>query len=120
MLMDSAWNITNLTIQNCHVHDCRDFGINLSACSNARILNNYVQNCDANGITVGNQGSSGAFAGSNTSIVGNVVDGASDVGITSWYGNIVLAKNNTVRNVTMNTSPWGNQSHVGMMIERIQ
>jgi hypothetical protein len=113
----TEWLVTNLTIANCYIHDCRDFGINLDSCSNAKILNNHVQNCDANGITVGNKGSSGAFAGSNTYVGGNVVDGASDVGITSWYGNGVLAENNTVRNITMNTSPWGNQSHVGMMIE---
>jgi hypothetical protein len=108
----SAWAVTGLTVQNCFIHDCRDFGINMAFSSNVRILNNYVQNCDANGITVGNQ-----EGGSGTLVSGNTVDGASDVGITGWYADGYTAENNIVRNVNLSRSPWGNQSHVGMMVE---
>jgi len=108
----TASSVTGLTIANCYVHDCRDFGINVPDSSNVRILNNLVQNCDANGISVSNErGGSGAV------IQGNTVDGASDVGISTWYANDCLAVNNTVRNITMSRSPWSEQSHIGMMVE---
>jgi parallel beta-helix repeat protein len=55
--------------------------------------------------------------GSGTLVSGNTVNGASDVGITGVYAKDFTAENNTVSNVNMNRSPWGNQSHVGMMVE---
>ena len=110
-----AWRVTALTIANNYVHDNRNFGINISECTNTQVLNNLIVNSDANGITVDNQG-----GGSRGGIVarGNTVNGASDVGITSWYGYDFLAQNNTIENVMMNTSPYAANSHVGMYVEQ--
>jgi parallel beta-helix repeat protein len=108
----TAWHVNGLTIENCYIHDCRDFGINLASNSNVNVLNNQVYNCDANGITVGNMGE-----GSGTLVSGNTVNGASDVGITAVDGVDVTVDGNTVMNVNMDRSPWGNQSHVGLMAE---
>ena len=103
-------NGASVTIQNCYVHDCRNVGIEVSGtASNVNILYNTVVNCDANGITIGSSGTS--------TVSGNTVNGASDVGITAWEANGVTATNNTVTNITMNTSPWNVNSHVGMMVE---
>ena len=103
---------TGFIVSNTYVHDVRNFGITLSDCTNSRVLNNRIVNSDANGITIDNEDS-----GSGITVRGNTVDGASDVGITAWYGNDFLAENNTVRNVMMNRSPYGGNDHVGMMVE---
>lgn len=97
---------TNSTIQNCHVHDSRCFGIVSLAGSNIKILNNLVENCDANGMNLG--GNDGG--GSGLLCSGNTVDGASDVGIASWNGQNLTVTNNTIRNITMTRSPFGWQS----------
>jgi parallel beta-helix repeat protein len=111
----NAWRTNGLTISNCHIHDCRCFGIGVNASSSVKLLNNYVQNCDANGISVGNEGE-----GSDTLISGNLVDSASDVGISAWDGVNVNVDNNVVKNVNMNRTPWvraDTGSHIGVMAE---
>jgi hypothetical protein len=110
-----GWESTGLVIANNYVHDVRDMGIDLVACTSSQVLNNLVVNSDANGITIDNQ-----EGGSGITVSGNTVDGASDVGITAWYGNGVTASGNTIRNIMMNTSPYSSSNggtHVGMMVE---
>lgn len=110
----AGWYSTNVTISKTYVHDNRNVGIDLSGCTNCQVLNNLIVNSDANGITIDNQ----LNVGSGAIVRGNIVDGASDVGITAWYANNFTAENNTVRNVTMNRSPYGVNSHVGMYAEQ--
>jgi parallel beta-helix repeat protein len=107
-----AWNCSNGLIENCYIHDCRVFGISLGLCTNCQVLNNYVQNSDANGITISNKD-----GGEGCLVSGNVVDGASDVGITGWDAMNYTVQNNTVKNIIMNSSPFDQNSHVGIMAE---
>jgi parallel beta-helix repeat protein len=108
----AAWNCSNGIIKNCHVHDCRVFGISLDLATNCKVLNNFVEDSDANGITVSN------FGGGNGNVVeGNTVDGASDVGITGWDAIDYTVQNNIVKNVSLNTSPFAQNSHIGIMAE---
>jgi parallel beta-helix repeat protein len=109
----SAWNCMNIAIERTYVHDCRTFGIHLSATGNSKVLNNHVSQCSANGITIDNEG-----GGQSILVQGNTVDGASDVGITTWHGVDVVVNNNSVSNVNLNESPFGENSHVGIMQEQ--
>jgi parallel beta-helix repeat protein len=110
----NGWEAAGLIVSNNYVHDEGTYGIYCGACTNAQILNNLIVNSYANGITIDDQGSSGP---SGNTVSGNTVDGASDVGITAWYGNGLTATGNIVRNVMMNVSPYGGNDHVGMMVE---
>ena len=47
----------------------------------------------------------------------NVVDGASDVGITCLDPIDSIVEHNTIRNVSMNTSPYNQNTHLGMAVE---
>jgi len=107
-----AWNCSNGIVENCFIHDSRVFGIAFGLCSNCKVLNNLVQNSDANGITISNQ-----HGGSGNLVQGNVVDGASDVGITGWDAVDYTVQQNIVKNVTLSTSPFGNNSHIGILAE---
>lgn len=107
-----TWNCTNIVIENCYVHDCMTFGIGMSKGSNSSVLNNHVNNSGANGITIDNQEGGGGIT-----VQGNVVDGASDVGITAWVGSNLLIANNQVMNINHNDSPFGGNTHLGMMAE---
>jgi len=108
----SAWNSTNGLIENCFIHDVRALSIVYSLCDGGIIQNNYVENSDANGISVNNQN-----GGSGTLVQGNLVNGASDVGITGWDAVDLTVTKNTVQNVTMNTSPYEQNSHTGLSAE---
>jgi parallel beta-helix repeat protein len=106
------WSSTNCVISNCYVHDVRSSGISLELSSNCTVSNCLVQRSDANGITVSNQA-----GGSGNAVIGNTVDGASDVGITGWHAVDYTVANNIVRNVNMNTSPFLQNTHIGIMAE---
>jgi parallel beta-helix repeat protein len=108
----SAWNCTNIVLERNYVHDCRTFGIEMSYGSNSKVLNNYVTNSGANGITIDNEEGGGGIT-----VQGNVVDGASDVGITAWVGSGLLIAGNQIMNVMNKDSPFGSNSGVGMMAE---
>jgi parallel beta-helix repeat protein len=76
------------------------------------ILDNLIQNCDANGVDIDN-----ARGGSNTTVRGNIIDGASDVGITGADAVDYTVENNFIRNVLLNTSPFEQNTHAGLVCE---
>jgi parallel beta-helix repeat protein len=106
-----AWSNTGLTVSNNYVHDVRNFGIDFNGCSNCIAANNLIVNSDANGMQFEGSG------GGTTRFSGNIIDGASDVGITIWSGTGVIIENNIIRNIMMNTSPWGGNDHTGIYTE---
>jgi len=114
----NAYLCSNLVLDSNYVHDCRTHGLRIGAGTDCKILNNRVLNSGANGITVAN-----GDGGARTLVQGNTVNGASDVGISTWTGIDVTIANNTVMNVTANESPYallgipGCNSHVGIMQE---
>jgi len=106
-----AWSNTGLTVSNNYVHDVRNFGIDFNGCTSSTATNNLIMNSDANGMQFEGSG------GGTTTFNGNTIDGASDVGITVWGGNGVIVENNIIRNIMMNTSPWGGNDHTAMYTE---
>jgi len=108
----AAWNCTNILVERIYVHDCRNYGLTFSMCTGSKMLNNYVNDSGANGITIDDQGGGGGNV-----VQGNVVDGASDVGITAWAGKDLLIEDNQVMNIDNNDSPYGANTHIGMMAE---
>jgi parallel beta-helix repeat protein len=108
----TLWRATGTTIANCYIHDCRCSGINISASSGCSVASCLIMNSDANGITIDNAG-----GGGDCVVSGNTVDGASDVGITAWNGVHLTVTSNTVRNINLNTSPYSENTHVGIMLE---
>ena len=106
-----AWSNTGLTVSNNYVHDARNFGIDFNGCTSCTAANNLIVNSDANGMQFEGSG------GGTTTFNGNTIDGASDVGITVWGGNGVIVENNIIRNIMMNTSPWGGNDHTAMYTE---
>ena len=106
-----AWSNTGLTVSNNYVHDVRNFGIDFNSCTSSTAANNLIVNSDANGMQAEGSG------GGATTFNGNTVDGASDVGITVWGGSGYIIENNVIRNIMMNTSPWGGNDHTAMYTE---
>jgi len=103
--LDGIWVSGNdETIEHCYVHDDKTFGIVVGGGSNEQILYNWVLNNNANGIQL-NPPSEGSV------IQGNIVNGASDVGISISGGTTpissVLCYGNTVENVNLGVSPFG-------------
>jgi parallel beta-helix repeat protein len=107
-----VWNCTNILIERNYIHDCKTFGIGFSASRDSKILNNHVNESGANGITIDN-----GTGGGNIVVQGNIVDGASDVGITAWVGKDLLVADNQIMNIDNNDSPFGGNTHLGMMAE---
>jgi hypothetical protein len=109
-----TWQSNNDVVQNVYVENEKTYGISFQG--SGQVLNNQVVNSWANGIIM--------YGGSNDLVQGNVVNGASDVGIsisgTDDNGNApitnVLCTGNTVSNVNLNISPYGQNSGVGIMV----
>jgi parallel beta-helix repeat protein len=107
-----AWNCSNILIEDCFIHDCRVFGVTHSKCTDCKVLNNSIQNCDANGVNIDN-----ASGGSRTVVRGNTIDGASDVGITGSDAVDYTVENNLIRNILLDTSPFEQNTHIGLACE---
>jgi len=107
-----AWNCSYGLVENCFIHDCRTFGILYSQCTGCTIQDNCMQNCDANGVTIDN-----STGGSGCRVKRNMVDGASDVGITGSDAVNLLVEKNTIKNITMNTSPFEQNTNIGVACE---
>jgi hypothetical protein len=108
----NLYNTTNTLVQNCYVHDCKTYGIAATgrAC---RILNNYIVNSNANGIIL--------YGCTGSVVKGNVVNGASDVGLDVSGGQPnptvdILCEGNVVTNVNLGVSPWNLNTGVGIMV----
>src|SRR5208282_4660804 len=108
-----AWNSSNGMINNCLIHDCRFMGVQIEVGSNCIVQSNTIVNSNANGISVGNAGNNG----SGHQVLSNIVNGASDVGISVWEGVGALVRGNNVQNVTLNLSPYQQNTHVGLLAE---
>jgi parallel beta-helix repeat protein len=104
---------TNVIVENCYVHDAHTFGIQVTNCNDCRIIGNFVKDSDANGIQIEND-----VSGGRTAAIGNVINGASDVGITCWKGFDVVIAGNIVTNINANTSPFSVNGHVGIDCEQ--
>lgn len=98
----------NTKVENCYIHDCRTNGISDTGAGGSQFLNNSIARCGANGITMG---------APNGTASGNTVDGASDVGITIWQTDNCTIQNNVVKNINLSVSPFGENTHVGIMLE---
>jgi hypothetical protein len=103
------WGITvsdsdGTIIQRVYVHDAKTYGISVEAI-NVQVLNNWVVNSNANGITV-------SQPSVNVLVQGNVVNGASDVGIDINGGGVstkvedVICTENWVYNINLGVSPF--------------
>jgi len=108
-----GWNSSNGLINNCLIHDCRFMGVQLEVGSNCIVQDNTILNSNANGISVSNAGNHG----SGYQVLNNMVNGASDVGISVWEGVSALVHGNNVQNVTLNLSPYQQNTHVGILAE---
>ena len=105
----------NDVVEHCYIHDAKTYGIGIGPGSNEQVLDNWVQNSWANGIIVGG-------GGGNDLVEGNIVDGASDVGISISGSNNagnppitnVLVTGNTVLNINMHISPFGQNTGAGL------
>jgi len=112
----ALYESSNDVIEHVYIHDEKTYGISSDAGSSNQILDNQVANSDANGIIM--------YGGSNHLVQGNVVNGASDVGIsisgTNDNGNApitnALCTQNTASNVNLDVSPFGQNSGVGIMV----
>ena len=113
-----VWRSSNVAISNCNVHDCRVMGIQMLLCEDSTITGCRVVDSDANGITIGNHSAKDQAIGGNNIISQNIVDGASDVGITGLDPIDSIVEQNTIRNVNMNTSPFNQNTHIGMAVEK--
>ena len=112
-----SFNCSNGIIENCIINNCRYMAIQIEHGFNCIVRNNTLQNSNANGISINNSSNPVIPQGGNHQILNNLIDGASDVGI-SCYGAIgTMVAENTVQNITMNLSPYSNNSHVGLMAE---
>ena len=106
---------SNNVVEHCYVHDAKTYGIYVAGSSES-VLDNLVVNSHANGIIM--------YGGSDDLVQGNVVNGASDVGIslsgTNENGNApitnVLCTGNTVSNINLDISPFGQNSGGGIMV----
>ena len=100
----------NGLIERCLILNCRNFGIELAGSpANITVQNCLVQNSDANGINVNcNPGGGGNIIQDTT------VDGFSDVGITLLGNANHLVQRCTVKNGTLNTSPYSLNTHIGI------
>jgi len=106
----------NDVVEHCYIHDAKTVGIGIGPGVNEQVLDNWVQNSWANGITM--------YGGQNSNdiVQGNIVDGASDVGISisgqNSNGNApitnVLVTGNTVLNINMHISPFGQNTGAGL------
>jgi len=86
--------------------------------SNCIVQNNTLLNSNANGISISNSVNNSAKGrGSGHQVLNNVVNGASDVGISVWEGIGTLVHGNTVENITMNVSPYMQNTHDGIIFE---
>jgi parallel beta-helix repeat protein len=91
-------NCTNITIQNMDIRNCRVWGIvALYKSSEISILNNYISNCNWNGITLGDDWT--GFTTTNCIVSNNHITYCGDLGI-SLYGNYIIASNNQITNMT--------------------
>jgi len=105
-------NANHITIDHCYIHDARNMGINTFTCNDINIYDNYVQNCDSNGITIAN-GSGSSVA----KIMRNTVDGTSDVGISVQIAIQVTVSDNCTLNSFLGLSAYGVNSGYGIDIE---
>lgn len=109
--LDGIWMQGNdETVQHCYVHDDKTFGIVVGG-NNEQILSNWVVNNNANGIEIN--------PGSNSLVQGNVVNGASDVGI-SLSGESGIAPlthttciGNIVESINLGVTPFGGPGGFG-------
>ena len=110
--IEAYGGITNLIIRDCYIHDCKTYGIQVYG-TTIQIRGNYCLNCNANGIIVS--------GGSQYVIDGNVVNGASDAGISIGgvsTQNLVdcICVHNIVQNVNLGVSPFGANAGVGIYV----
>jgi len=108
-----SWNSSNGTVINCLIHDCRTIGVQIEVGSNCVVQGNSIINSNANGISISNAGNHG----SGHQVLNNVVNGASDVGISAWEAVGTLVQGNNVQNITLNLSPYLLNTHVGLFAE---
>ena len=109
----NTYQCSNGTVNNCLIHDARYYGISIEVGSNCIVINNTVLNSNSNGIVV----SSASTHGSGHQVINNLVNGASEVGISCWEANGALVQGNKVQNITLNNSPTGTNTHVGILAE---
>ena len=114
----NSWNNSNGIIENCLIHDCRFMGVSIEIGSNCIVQNNTIINSGANGISVSNSvNNSQKGRGSAHQVLNNIIDGASDVGISVWEGVGTLVQGNTVQNIVMNMSPYQQNTCDGIIFE---
>jgi len=104
---------SNNVIEHCFVHDDKTYGIQAWDTGSLKILNNWIINNNANGILTS--------GGSDILVQGNMVNGASDVGISMGGSKDQTAysltcEDNTVENVNLGISPFGTLTGVGIYI----
>ena len=103
---------SNDVVKHTYVHDDLYQGIDLSG-TNDKALDNLVVNSNANGMQV--------YGGSNYLIEDNIINGASDVGISisgisATQGiSDVVCEGNTILNVDLGVSPYGVNSGDGII-----
>jgi len=109
----NSWDGSNGKVNNCLIHDCRFMGVQIQLGSNCVVQGNSIINSNANGISISNAGNHG----SGHQVLNNVVNGASDVGISAWEAVGTLVQGNNVQNITLNLSPYQQNTHVGLLAE---
>jgi len=104
--IEAYGGITNLIIRDCYIHDCKTYGIQVYG-TTIQVRGNHVLNSNANGIC--------NYLGSGYVIEGNLVNGASDNGISISSPDCVVA-HNVIQNVNLGVSPFGANAGVGIYV----
>ncbi|MGA8904755.1 MAG: right-handed parallel beta-helix repeat-containing protein [Candidatus Bathyarchaeia archaeon] len=111
----STYESSNDIMEHCYVLNWKTYGIYFGGGSSNQVLYNGVVNSWANGIIM--------YGSSNSVVKGNTVIGVSDVGIsisgmdsTATNMENILCSQNTVLDVNMGISPFGQNSGVGIMV----
>lgn len=112
---NSPATTANIVVERCWIQNCRCYGINAHGGDNhtgfkVMIKSCYIFNCDANGILMSDV--------KGAAITNCIVDRASDIGISAYNAHNYFIADNTVVNVSSDTSPWpSHNGHRGIVLE---
>ena len=106
----TATYVNNITIENCHLSHSRFMGININNCTKVKVLNNAIKNCVRDMI--------GVWSSPNTIIIGNILTGNDDDGISFHSMGEVPVRNNIIisNNELTDTGPIRAISMLGITI----
>jgi hypothetical protein len=103
-----GYNCSDLRVYDCYVHDNVTYGIAFGPVTDGLVENCYIQNSWANGIIF--------YESTRCSAINNIIDTASDVGISlsGPSGVDYAAVGNQIYNMTLGKSPFSQNTGIGI------